>query len=109
MTAAEFTKIDTDFTKDFGVKLKARTYDARTLAFQIDYTDPTVRGSKKYEEAKDAFIDTTMSCDLDEAINWMNWYMVDAIAYGIVTKDRDWRYLFLAAYDLYNDLMNDKR
>ena len=62
--------------------------------------------SNYYLDAKDWFIETTMSCDQSEAIRWMQYYMSNAIAYGIQTKDLDWRTKFLAAYDLFNSLVS---
>lgn len=101
MTAYEFTKIGMDFTG----KVKPRCYDASVVAFQIEYghgaNDP--REEKEYHEAENIYLDLTMSCTREEAVSWMKYWMVNAIAYGIVTKSRDWQYKFLAAYDLWNE------
>ena len=45
-----------------------------------------------------------MSCNEQEAVNWMKYYMANAIAYGIQTKNLDWRTKFLAAWDLFLEL-----
>lgn len=102
MTGYEFTRFDADFTSN----MKARAYDASTVAFQIEYNNPGInfREDEDYKDAEHWFIDSTMSCDEDEAINWMKYYMVNAIAYGIQTKNLDWRTKFLAAWDIFNDL-----
>lgn len=102
MNGYEFTRIDLDFT----ASMKARAYDVNTVAFQIEYNNPCVdfRQDADYKDAEHWFIETTMSCDQDEAINWMQYYMANAIAYGIQTKSLDWRTKFLAAYDLFNSL-----
>lgn len=102
MTGYEFTRFESDFTS----KQKASSYDAGTVAFQIKQSNPGVdfKNDPDYKDAKDWFIETTMSCDRDEAINWMNYYMANAIAYGIQTKNLDWRTKFLAAYDIQKTL-----
>ena len=102
MTGYEFTRYEADFTS----KTKAQAYDAATVAHMIAYNNPTAdfRNDDDYIDAEHWFMETTMSCDKDEAINWMEYYMANAIAYGIQTKNRDWRTKFLAAYDLFNSL-----
>lgn len=102
MTGYEFTRIELDFTS----MMKARAYDSRTVAFQIEYNNPGVdlREDADYKDAEHWFIETTMSCDEEEAINWMKFYMANAIAYGIQTKNLDWRTKFLAAYDLFTSI-----
>ena len=102
MTGYEFTRFEADYTS----RVKAQVYDARMVAFQITYNNKgyDFRQDSDYEDAKDWFIETTMSCNEGEAIRWMEYYMANAIAYGIQTKARDWRTKFLAAYDLFNSL-----
>ena len=104
MNGYEFTRFEADFTSN----LKARAYDAETVkmkavkAFEnqgIDY-----KTLPDYEDAHHWFIETTMSCDEKEAINWMLYYMANAIAYGIQTKNLDWRTKFLAGYDIFQSL-----
>lgn len=106
MTGYEFTRFEADFTN----KVKAQAYDAGTVAFQIKYNNPTIdfRSEADYEDAKNWFVETTMSCNEGEAINWMKYYMANAIAYGIQTKNKDWRTKFLAAWDLFNSLTKGK-
>lgn len=102
MNGYEFTRFEADYTN----KVKAGAYDASTVAFKIEYNNPGVdfRTDADYIDASQWMIDSTMSCDLKEAINWMKYYMVNAIAYGIETKNLDWRTKFLTAYDLFNKL-----
>lgn len=102
MTGYEFTRIDLDFTS----RMKAQAYDAGTVAFQIEYNNPGVdlRADEDYKDAEHWFIETTMSCNEQEAMEWMKYYMANAIAYGIQTKNLDWRTKFLAAYDLFNHI-----
>ena len=102
MTGYEFTRFESDFTS----KAKAQAYDAGTVAHLISYNNPGVdfRSEADYKDAKNWFIETTMSCTEKEAIGWMKYYMENAIAYGIQTKNKDWRTKFLAAYDLFNSL-----
>jgi len=78
-------------------------YDARALAFRIAYQSD-IRSEEAYKEAKDELLDETMSCDVQEAIDWMIHEMESAIRYGKLTQNRDWRYKFLAAYDICDKL-----
>lgn len=102
MTGYEFTRFEADFTS----QMKAQYYDTKTVAFQILHNEKNVdlRKTDDYQDAKEWFIETTMSCDEAEAMQWMNYYMANAIAYGIQTKHLDWRTKFLAAYDIANGL-----
>ena len=102
MTGYEFTRFEADFTS----RVKAQAYDINTLAHKIEYNNPTVdfRADEDYKDAENWFIETTMSCTPEEAIRWMEYYMSNAIAYAIETKNLDWRTKFLAAYDLFNSL-----
>lgn len=59
-----------------------------------------LRRQREYHDAQDAFIDVTMSCDLEEAIGSLEFFREKAVAYGLETKDKNWGYFFLAAYDL---------
>lgn len=99
MNGYEFTRFEANYTS----KMKAQYYDAGTLSFMIEYNHPdrNLRDEFDYKDAKDWFIETTMSCNKDERINWMKYYMANAIAYGIQTKNPDWQHKFLAAYDLF--------
>lgn len=102
MNGYEFTRFEADFT----AKRKAGSYNIDEVASKIKNSNPDVdfRNTEDYKDAKYWFIETTMSCDEEEAINWMNYYMANAIAYGLETKNLDWRTKFLAAYDLFNSL-----
>ena len=102
MTAYEFTRFESDFTS----KMKAQAYDADTVKFQIEYAHKTsdIRGEAEYSDAENVFTELTMSCNMNEAIRWMQYWMANAIAYGIQTKNRDWQHKFLAAYDIFNRL-----
>lgn len=104
MNAYEFTRMDVDFT----CVLKARAYDANVVAIMakevFDKSGVNYKDIPDYKDSMHWFIETTMSCDEQEAVNWMKFYMVNSIAYGIQTKNLDWRTKFLAAYDIFNDL-----
>lgn len=106
MNGYEFTRFEANYIN----KVKAGAYDASTIAFQIEYNNPGTdfRTDADYVDASHWMIDSTMSCDQEEAINWMTYYMSNAIAYGIETKNLDWRTKFLAAYDLFNELTEGK-
>lgn len=97
MNAYEFTKFEADYTS----KIKAaKYYDANVLAWQVKSSLGDWEKDADYIEATDAFIDVTMSCNAEERINWLEYFMSNAIAYGIQTKNRDWRGKYLAAYNL---------
>lgn len=98
----EWTGLDIDWQS----KIKARAYEASVVAFKIEYShkDTDLRQEQEYKDAKDCFIELTMSGTEAEAIQAMKMWMADAIAYGISTKNRDWQHKFLAAYDLFNSL-----
>lgn len=104
MTGYEFTRFEANFTS----KMKARSYEASIVALQAE--EAFCKNGKDYKEdpdyidCKDWFIETTMSCNTEEAINWMKYYMANAIAYGIQTRNLDWRTKFLAAWDIFNKL-----
>lgn len=106
MNAYEFTRFEADFT----AKEKARGYDLGTIEFLIQYNNPTIDfpSTEKYKEAYDMFLELTMSCSYNEAVNWAKYWVMNAIAYGNQTKDRDWRYFFMAANDLYKYLLSQK-
>ena len=79
-----------------------KTYEAHKVVKAID--TPSLRNSREYKTAQSLIIDETMSCDRDEAINWMKFYMKDALRQGNGTKNEELRAEFLAAYDLYKSL-----
>ena len=103
MNAYDFTRFDADFTH----KVKARSYDAGVVAFQIEcaHKDRDPRKEAEYKEAKSMFIECTMSCDEEEAAGWMKYWMINAIAYATETKERNWQYFYLAAYDLWTSIV----
>lgn len=75
-------------------------YDARSLAALVVQKDRNIRDSAEYKESMDWLLDTTMSCDRQEAIDSLISSMSHAIRFGKFTQDRSWRYEFLAAYDI---------
>lgn len=105
MDGYEFTRFEADFTS----KVKARAYEASVVAMQckqaFERAGQDFKEDDDYKDAKHWFIDTTMSCDKEEATNWMKYYMANAIAYGIQTKNLDWRTKFLAAWDIFRSLV----
>lgn len=104
MNGYEFTR----FTADFTSKVKAQSYEASVVAMQAErafgLNGKDYKEEPDYIDAKEWFLETTMSCNEAEAINWMKYYMANAIAYGIQTKNLDWRTKFLAAWDLFKHL-----
>ena len=103
MTGYEFTRFEADFT----ASAKAQGYACDCKVIQmlcVKALGDNFKNEPDYKDAQDWFIETTMACDKAEAMNWMKYYMTNAIAYGIETKNLDWRTKFLAAYDLFNGL-----
>lgn len=104
MNGYEFTRYNADYTS----KLKAQAYDTRAVALQAmrsyDRDGKDYREDPDYKDATDWFLETTESCNKEEATGWMKYYMANAIAYGIATKNPDWKTKYLAAYDLHNSL-----
>lgn len=105
MTAYDFIRLEPDRNN----LRKADLYDAGILEEILVGTNynKNLREQKEYKQAEGAFIDCTMSCDRDEAIGWMRYWMGKAIAYGLATKDKNWGYFFLAAYDLRRHLIKE--
>ena len=106
MNVYEFTRFEADYTS----KVKAQGYDLGTIEFLIRYNNPdrNFEEEAEYKEARDVFLDVTMSCNEAEAVQWMEYFVVNAIAYGIATKSRDWMPKFLAANDLYTYLLSQR-
>ena len=108
MTGYEFTRFEADYT----CKAKAQRYEASIVAMHArkSFDDAFVDYTKDadYIDAREWFIETTMSCNKKEAIEWMKYYMANAIAYGIQTKNLDWKTKFLAAYDIFIELTQSR-
>lgn len=109
MTGYEFVKFEVDFES----RIKAQSYEICKVANKckrvFDDSQSNYWQDPDYIDAKHCFIETTASCSKDEAIDWMRYYMVNAIAYGIQTKNLDWMPKFLAAWNLYKGLTPDWR
>ena len=103
MTAYDFTNLA---FSPIQLRIVQEKYDSpKQVASKIERDMKVdLRSKPKYEEAKDMFIELTMSCNLKEAKGWMTRWMLSAIAYGLSTKDLDWRYFYLAAYDIFIEL-----
>ena len=99
MTGYEFTK----FNPAYACKCKAKEYDLNVLVRKIE-EQGDCRTNADYEDCQNIYYELTQSCDLEECRSWMRFWMNNAIAYGIQTKNSDWRYKFLAAYDIWNGL-----
>lgn len=60
----------------------------------------SVREMKEYHDIQDMFYDVTMSCNLQECKEQLEYFMVNAIGYGYATSDKKWILYFLAAWDI---------
>lgn len=93
------------FEANYADKVKAQAYDASVLAWKCK---SSISGDYKeqadYKDASFWFYEVTSSCDRKEAIDWMKYFMMNAVAYGIQTKNLDWKTKFLAAYDIFVEL-----
>lgn len=99
MTAQEFIRLDYNVLEL--EKVKGKYSNPKAVAKQVESKMKiNLREQVKYEESKDLFIELTMSCDKEEAKRWMTTWMLSAILYGINSGDLDWRYFFLASYDI---------
>jgi hypothetical protein len=83
-------------------KMKIERYDLRVLSSTL--IQGAFRDSQEYAFVKDWLIETTMSCDRDEAKNWMKFYMADALECSNGEKNDMLRAEFLAAYDILHNL-----
>jgi len=83
---------------------KVKSYDANVLMYNAEHRTADLRTNPIYENAKNRYIDETMSCNRQEAIAWMKHYMSESLTWGINNKDRRWQYSFAAAYDIFNSL-----
>jgi len=80
-----------------------KEYSIHDLARAIE-KDPAVKASPYYKAHDHCQIESTMSCDKDEAIGWMRRYMSMALSDGNGSLDINLRAMFLAAYDTYMSL-----
>lgn len=94
----------TKYTPNNNCIIKAQTYDLAILEMRILCEHKDIKNSKEYSNTKSIFYDLTMSCDSNEAKRWLNHYVIKAIAYGLDTKDLNWQYYFLSAYDILGSL-----
>ena len=99
MTGYEFTK----FNPEYSYKCRAKEYDLNVLVRKIEERGDC-RTNEDYEDCQNIYYELTGSCDLEECKSWMKYWMNNAIAYGIQTKNADWQYKFLAAYDIWKNL-----
>ena len=106
LSAYEFARIESDFT----AKGKAMAYDIDVVAYLIlKRADVDLRKTVDYRTCKDVFVELTMSCEKDEAKNWMRYWMANAMSYGNQTRNLDWRTKFLAAYDIFNGFFREEK
>ena len=95
MTGYEFMRFEADSPYQY----KAQEYNREKVAQQVllSRDGDILRDKDGYQDAKEWFLEKIMDCEKWEAIEWMTYYMVNAIAYGLQTKDLGWKEKFLAA------------
>ena len=104
MNAYEFTRAENDFTRRVDTSDVDWHWAAQKAAASFESAKQDYKADPDYIEARQIFIDTTMSCNQLEAVKWLEHYMANAIAYGFFTKNLDWKTKFLAAYDLWKPM-----
>ena len=104
MNAYEFTRIENDFTRRMDTSDVNIHWAAQKAIASFEQAEQNYTADPDYIEARHVFIDTTMSCNQLEAVKWLEYYMANAIAYGVTTKNLDWKTKFLAAYDLWKPM-----
>lgn len=100
MTSYEFIK--SDFTKFIG----NRSFDILEIENRIKNSlkgDYTLYAD--YQNTRFMLMEVTQSCSRAETISWLRFYMLNAIAYGITTKELDWKTKFLATLDMYRSIV----
>jgi hypothetical protein len=80
--------------------MKIEKFDLNMLVANTKY----LRGSEKYEFTKDYLIEVTSSCNLQEALRWMDFYTADALECGMGTVNEMLRCIFIAAWDIKQSL-----
>ena len=95
----EFTKINY-LIRNIDAQRIAKDYPSSNIVYDIVRINPDIRKDEDYIDATDWFMETTMSCNAEETIAWMGFYMANAIAYGMETKNLDWKAKYVAAYDI---------
>lgn len=103
MTVEMYNFTNTDYT-GFSIK---NTEEVLNIYGQIKNKDK-IRKLEDYADAKDTFIEVTMSCTKDEAIRWMIFFMHNSLGYGVMTSGDKWKSMYLAAYDIYSSLTKRK-
>ncbi len=84
-------------------QLRAQGYaeKAAELAGRLTEGAEDIRSTSGYKDSKEWLMMATEGAEEHLKAEWMRYYMVNAIAYGLQTKGLDWREKFLAAHDLY--------
>lgn len=95
MDAYAFTRFEADRTHMLD---NPNAYDLDVIARDIMNEGIEYEGTPAYEDAKSVFIELTMSCDENEASQWMNHWMCNAIAYRGI--EENWKAFYMAAYDI---------
>jgi len=84
-----------------------KIYHAEVIAKKIS---PTVYKDEQYSKFEDELLDQTMSCTPEEALDYMEIAMVDAIMNGRGGGiNLTARALFLAAYDIHKSILESGR
>lgn len=105
MTAFEFLT----FQPTSHSRQRADSYEQLICFMRIEKILPQIREDSKYKQTYQILSTFTTALDRDKAVECLSGYKINAIAYGIETKDLDWRIFFVAAYDLWKDTILGQR
>lgn len=106
MTPQEFVKAEVDLTK-------ARRYASYQEWFmlynKVIYGIPDYQQDEDYTSCRRLLLATIKDVSDEKAISWMKLFMVKAIAYGIESRNLDWKPKFLAAYKIFTAISRGER
>lgn len=87
-----------DYTKALHSEIFRSDFYAREINRANEGKDLSTR--EEYQEVREAYIKDLSGRRRDDRLISLEFYMANAVAYGRTTKDRNWVFYFLPAYDL---------
>lgn len=79
--------------------LRAKQYNQLLVYMKIVHSDNNLRSSSLYIQLIDSLINQEEGVPTKLVIDDLQKYKLNAIAYGLETKDLSWKIFFLACYD----------
>lgn len=100
-----------DFVKKYNTQTREiPQYKMNELAKKVEMSFVKAGDSYQnddYYDSQEWMMEVTSSCDKEEAIDWMKYFMDKAVIYGKKEKNKDWKTKYLAAYDMYCYLVEE--